>query len=143
MENSPRNKMIRGQDPKIAMGLGIKEEKGYNISHIKDPKVILPGIKPDDIYKITHYGSQSVVGFCSGKKAMKVLISLMKKGGFKDYYQKWLWDPRIAYYANKSEPIPEGGFLQYHYSSDGKFWVDADNTQGYYFTKGNGLIMEL
>lgn len=124
----------RGQDPKIALDLGIKEKDGYNISHISDENTILPGINPKDIYVIMHSGSNSVSGFCSGKKLMKVLLSLMTDP-FPGFRYKWLWDP----YHNSS-----GGSLYYHYSSDGKFWTDANNTRGYSFRKmGKDKIMEL
>ena len=123
----------RGKDPKETLEIGIKEEKGYNISHITDKKVILPGINPNDIYKITHSGSRSVSGFCSGKKVMKVLLSLMKDG-FKDYQEKWIWSPSSW-----------GGSLLYYYADHGDdFWVDANNTLGYSFSRMDETsIMEL
>ena len=123
----------RGIDPKIALGLGIKEKEGYNISHITDERTILPGINPDDIYVITHSGSSSVSGFCSGKKVMKVLFSLMKDP-FSGYQYKWIWNPMRT----------SGGYLLFFYSSSGKFWTDANNTKGYNFSRmGKDKIMEL
>jgi hypothetical protein len=120
-------------DPKEALGLGIKEELGYNISNISNEGVILPGINSEDIYIIMHAGSNSVSGFCSGKKLMKVILSLMKKS-FSGYYAKWIWNTRNT----------SGGSLGYYYSSDGEFWTDACNTLGYYFQKmDNNKIMEL
>jgi len=77
----------RGKDPKETLDLGIKEHGGYNITGITDKRYMLPGIKPTDVYRITHSGSRSVVGFCSGKKAMKVIISLMKDP-YLDYQYK-------------------------------------------------------
>jgi hypothetical protein len=124
----------RGKDTKEALGIGIKEEKGYNITHITDESVILPGIDPKDIYMITHNGSRSVVGFCSGKKVMKVLIPMLKDV-YSDHQCKWIWS---------SPGSPHGGNLSFYYSSDGGFWVDSNNTKGYSFSRmGEDKIMEL
>ena len=127
----------RGRDVKDVLELGIKEDKGYNITNIlkeNNENMILPGIVPNEIYKITHSGSRSVSGFCSGKKFMKVLLSLTKKG-YAGYIYKWIWDPTGD---------ENGGSLYFYYSSDGDFWVDSNNTMGYNFSKmGDGSILEL
>ena len=125
-------KFKRGQDVKTAIGIGIREENGYNITDITDKNTILPGIEPDSIYIITHYGSKSVEGFCSGTNVKKIILRWMKKG-FSNYQSKWLW-------MNWNE----GGNLGFYYSSDGDFWTDANNTKGYSFQKMNkDAIMDL
>ena len=142
----------RGQDPKITIGIGIKEGNYYNISDLTDENIILPGIISDDIYTIIHMGSGKTVGFCSGKKAMKVILGFIKEGNkigplmkkeLEEYHYKWLWDPRLFKLENEEIIYPRGGYLYYNYSSDGKFWVNANNTMGYSFYKPDNLIMEL
>lgn len=127
-------KFERRLDIKKALGLGIKEELGYNITGITDEDLLLPGVNSDDIYKIIHTGSGSTVGFCSGKKVMKVLLSLTKEG-FSDYKHKWIWEPHQH----------SGGSLLFYYGSgDEKNWIGANNTKGYNFVQmGEGSIMEL
>jgi hypothetical protein len=128
-------KFERGKDPKKSLDIGIKDEKGYNITHITDENFLLPGIDPEDIYMITHIGSRNVVGFCSGRKVMRILLSL-KKGGYLDYQYKWIWS-----YPGSANG---GGNLSFYYSSGGGFWIDANNTKGYSFSRmGEGSIMEL
>ena len=128
-------KFERGKEIKDSLGLGIKDGFGYNITHISDENTILPGISPNEIYMITHLGSRSVSGFCSGKKVMKVLLSLMKEG-YSGYQYKWIWS-----YPGSSNG---GGNLSFYYSSDGDFWVDSNNTKGYSFSRMDETsIMEL
>ena len=128
-------KFERGKDPKDVLDLGIKEGNGYNITNITDETLVLPGIDPDEIYMITHIGSRTVTGFCSGKKVMKVLLSLTKEG-YEGYQYKWIW-------SNPGSPNA-GGNLSFYYSSGDDFWVDSNNTMGYSFSRmGEDSIMEL
>lgn len=127
-------KFQRGKDPKEVLDLGIKEEKGYNITGITDKNIILPGVHPDHIYTIVHTGARTVRGFCSGKKLIKVLISLMKNK-FSNYKYKWIWDPH---------PQSGGNLLFYYGNGDENDWTDANNSMGYSFSRmGEGSIIEL
>ena len=78
-------------------------------------------------------------------KLQKVINEYNKKQQSKKLTWKQLlaWEPRITWYASKKGSHPEGGHLSYYYSSDGEFWVDANNTKGYSFLKHDQLIMEI
>jgi hypothetical protein len=135
----------RGQDPKISMGLGIKEGDGYILNNL-NPKSLLPGFLPDNIYIINHTSSHNSIGVCSGKKATKVIRDYMKKHSYKERWrEKWIWTPSIAYYGGDPKPHPEGGYLKHKYASkdaEDNFWVDSLSADIAFLSR-QGIIIEL
>jgi len=135
----------RGQDPKISMGLGIREEDGYILNNL-NIKSILPGILPDKIYIINHTSSRNSIGVCSGKKAAKTIRDYMKKNSYKDRWRdKWIWTPSIAYYGGDPKPYPEGGYLKHKYTSKDpkdEFWIDSISSDISFSSRQN-IIVEI
>jgi hypothetical protein len=135
----------RGQDPKIFMGIGIREGDGYIINNL-NIKNLLPGFLSDNIYIINHTSSGNSIGVCSGKKAIKIIKAYTKKHSYKEKWRdKWIWTPSIAYYGGDPKPYPEGGYLKHKYASkdpNDDLWVDSLSADISFSSRQN-LIVEL
>jgi hypothetical protein len=140
----------RGQDPKKTMGIG-KQEKGFILGDLSTFKnKLLEGFVAGDIYIITHTSSRNAIGVCSGEKAVKVIKNWIKKHSYKkEWKDRWIWEPSIAYFNCEPTPFPEGGYLRHKYASKDKdpeleeeLWIHSQ-TGDISFSRRQDMIVEL